>query len=166
MSITTEWLIHERLRYETLTAPDVDNTLKVVLDSLCGPEGVLINDCQVQHVSCHWIDWTRSDQQLTVTVRHSPDDWISKQGLVFVEVARRLCWPVSLDWPPKALALVLEHLDRATSANERILELMDDWGLAQRVLPLQQPYHRGRLRGFTVMSVNEVRDALALKQES
>ena len=46
VSITVEWLIHERTRYETPIAPDVDNTLKVVLDTLCGPDGVLINDCQ------------------------------------------------------------------------------------------------------------------------
>lgn len=47
VSIYAEWLIHERVRYETLQAPDVDNTLKVVLDALCGPDGVLVNDCQV-----------------------------------------------------------------------------------------------------------------------
>jgi Holliday junction resolvase RusA-like endonuclease len=62
VSITIEWLIHERLRYETLVAPDVDNIVKVVLDALCGPAGVLVNDCQVQRIACSWIDTTKAKQ--------------------------------------------------------------------------------------------------------
>jgi Holliday junction resolvase RusA-like endonuclease len=80
VSVSVEWMIHERLRYETLVTPDVDNTLKVVLDAISGPMGVLINDCQVHHVGCHWIDWTRPDEQVTVTIKHISDDWVRKKG--------------------------------------------------------------------------------------
>src|ERR1035438_2459116 len=44
--IYIEWTLHEQDRYESDAAPDVDNILKPLLDALCGPEGVLIDDCQ------------------------------------------------------------------------------------------------------------------------
>lgn len=59
VSVRIEWLVHERLRYETLVAPDVDNIIKAVLDAVCGPEGVLVNDCKVQNVASSWIDDNR-----------------------------------------------------------------------------------------------------------
>jgi hypothetical protein len=162
VSIALEWLIHERIRYETLFAPDVDNTLKVVLDALCGPDGVLINDCQVQHVSCHWIDWTSPEQQLTVTIKHSPDDWVPKNELVFVRVARNLCWPLNLDQPTRVTELILNHLQRMAAAKQKLLNLTGDWYEANRVMPIQQPFHSGRLRGFKVMTIDQVRAQLGL----
>lgn len=159
VSIYAEWLIHERVRYETLQAPDVD---KVVLDALCGPGGVLVNDCQVQHVSCHWIDWTSPGQQLTVTIRHSPDDWIRKKDLVFVGLAGHLCWPVNLDLPSEALGPILSVLERMVVVNQQLRNRGEDWYAAQRVLPVQQPFHSGRLRGFKVMTPEEVKAAIGL----
>jgi Holliday junction resolvase RusA-like endonuclease len=55
------WQIREQDRYESNSSPDVDNILKPILDALCGLSGVLIDDCQVQAISCHWIDWSRSE---------------------------------------------------------------------------------------------------------
>jgi Holliday junction resolvase RusA-like endonuclease len=69
VQVEIEWLVHQRKRYETHLAPDVDNIIKPILDALCGPVGILINDCQVQFVSSHWIDWTRSDEKVNVRVR-------------------------------------------------------------------------------------------------
>lgn len=162
VSIRAEWLVHERIRYETVEAPDVDNTLKVVLDALCGPQGVLINDCQVQHVSCHWIDWTRTEQQFTVTIEHLRDDWVRKEALVFVEAARLLCWPLNLDLPPEVIGMLLTRLQEMIAANQEILDLTGDWCVAKRILPVQQPFHRGRLRGFKIMTVAQVRNELGL----
>lgn len=144
VSVEAEWLLPERIRYETLLSPDVDNTLKVTLDALCGPAGILVNDCQVQHVSCYWIDWTREDQQFTVVVKHRPDDWIRKHGLAFVEVIN------------------IDSIARMSDANQKLLELTGDWHLAQLVMPIQRPFHRGRLGGFRVLSLAEARREIGL----
>jgi Holliday junction resolvase RusA-like endonuclease len=144
VSVEAEWLLPERIRYETLLSPDVDNTLKVTLDALCGPAGILVNDRQVQHVSCHWIDWTREDQQFTVVVKHRPDDWIRKHGLAFVEVIN------------------IDSIARMSDANQKLLELTGDWHLAQLVMPIQRPFHRGRLGGFRVLSLAEARREIGL----
>lgn len=162
VSVEAEWLLPERIRYETLLSPDVDNTLKVTLDALCGPAGILVNDCQVQHVSCHWIDWTREDQQFTVVVKHRPDDWIRKHGLAFVEVINGLCWPINLDLPATANGLMIDSIARMSDANQKLLELTGDWHLAQLVMPIQRPFHRGRLGRFRVLSLAEARREIGL----
>lgn len=73
VGIEIEWLLHEKRRWEsphTLGTPDLDNILKPLIDGLCGPTGLLIDDCQVQAVACNWIDWERDpDQRITLRIR-------------------------------------------------------------------------------------------------
>jgi Holliday junction resolvase RusA-like endonuclease len=47
ITIRIEWMINNRERYETDRTPDADNIIKPILDSLCGPDGVIVDDCQV-----------------------------------------------------------------------------------------------------------------------
>src|SRR5689334_20678474 len=63
VEIRITWLIHEREHYFGVHAPDIDNILKPLLDGISGPEGILVNDCQVQSVSCSWIDWLSDEQK-------------------------------------------------------------------------------------------------------
>lgn len=158
VSVTIEWLIHERLRYETLTSPDVDNIIKVVLDALSGPAGVMINDCQVQHVSCNWIDTTASSQSLLISVRpNMMDDWVPKRALVFVRLLNRMCWPLNLDLPPDVIDRMLSQLEKMVALNQDFRSKGMDWYTAQSVMPIQQPFHSGRLRGFEVLTPGKVR---------
>lgn len=56
VGIEIEWFLHEKRRWEsphTLGTPDLDNILKPIIDGLCGPAGLLIDDCQVQSVACN-----------------------------------------------------------------------------------------------------------------
>src|SRR5262249_37882925 len=39
--------VHQSDRYESDASPDLDNFLKPLLDSLTGPKGILIDDCQI-----------------------------------------------------------------------------------------------------------------------
>jgi Holliday junction resolvase RusA-like endonuclease len=64
VSVTVEWSISQQTRYETDRSPDVDNILKPLIDALAGPAGLMIDDNQVQHVSCHWIDSYNDDEKL------------------------------------------------------------------------------------------------------
>ena len=162
VSVSVEWMIHERLRYETLVTPDVDNTLKVVLDAISGPMGVLINDCQVHHVGCHWIDWTRPDEQVTVTIKHISDDWVRKKDLVFVKFDKHLCWPLNLDLPTALLQNVLTMVEQTIDANRELMALTDACYLAQRVMPIQRFFHSGRLEGFKIMTVEQIREHVRL----
>ena len=45
--VNIDWMVHDRIRYETDQAPDIDNVIKPTLDAITGPSGILIDDCQV-----------------------------------------------------------------------------------------------------------------------
>ena len=88
VQLEVEWYIHERERYETDRSPDVDNILKPILDGISGPDGLLINDCQVQAIDCRWIDQAEESQSLFVRVRFMSDEWAPKKQLAFVHCSR------------------------------------------------------------------------------
>jgi Holliday junction resolvase RusA-like endonuclease len=94
VQLSVEWLVSEQARYETDRSPDVDNILKPLIDSLVGPDGLVIDDNQIQSVSCSWIDWHREEEQIRVELRFLPDEWLQKQGLVFVQFENGLCMPI------------------------------------------------------------------------
>ena len=120
IQIDIEWLLNERRRYESHVSPDVDNVLKPTLDALCGPQGALIDDCQVQAVSCRWIDWTRDDEQSEIRIRFFPDERVSRSGLKFVHMGRSLCFPFETDVPPIALMVMVQMVLGAFDAKDEL----------------------------------------------
>ena len=50
VQVTVTWHSSEWSRYESCTTPDVDNIVKPLLDALVGPDGVLVDDCQMSSV--------------------------------------------------------------------------------------------------------------------
>src|SRR5450631_1948406 len=66
VELRVEWYISETERYETDRAPDIDNIRKPLIDAVVGPDGLVIDDNQIQHVSCSWMDVARESQELVV----------------------------------------------------------------------------------------------------
>lgn len=160
VSVDIEWLVHERTRYESDTSPDVDNVVKPTLDAFAGPEGLIIDDCQVQSVSVSWIDWTAAEQQLRITFRYSPDEWTSRAGLRFVQFGGALCLPVADGLPDDILNLVLDHYERMLVMAQHAEVLFGDYYLSRLVLPVQRLFHRTRIHGFPVVNLSELRATL------
>jgi Holliday junction resolvase RusA-like endonuclease len=158
VKVEIEWLIHEQLRYESDKAPDVDNIIKPLLDGLCGSEGLLIDDCQVQSVSCYWIDWTREDQQIAVTITYMPDNWLKKKNLFFVQYTKGLCFPVNGDLPHEVVSLILDRVEKMLSDREELQQISDDYYFSKMCLPNQRFFHRTRVSGFFVVKIDEIRD--------
>ncbi|MCI5130534.1 MAG: RusA family crossover junction endodeoxyribonuclease [Candidatus Electrothrix sp. EH2] len=72
-------------RYETDTSADIDNIIKPLLDSLCGPSGILIDDNQVQCVTCYWLDTSDYEsEKINISIDYIDDEYISKEGLIFI----------------------------------------------------------------------------------
>jgi len=161
VQLSVEWLISERTRYETDRAPDVDNILKPLIDSFVGPDGLLIDDNQVQHVSCSWIDWNNESEQLRVELRFSPDDWIPKQGLVFVKFGNGLCLPIP-NWGNREQKLrLLETYSSLLKARGEANQQGLPYTWSQILMPKQRVFHRTRLNGFNVLSEEEFRAVIA-----
>lgn len=157
VQIEVQWLIHERLRWETDASPDVDNILKPLLDGLCGPDGILIDDCQVQSIHAHWMGWNRDDQQLDIRIRFSPDDYLAKAGLSFARFANALCFPIPGDVRVKnALQHWLDAIESALAAREKIAGITKSYYPARSVLP-RGFIHRSRVKGFPVHEIADLR---------
>jgi Holliday junction resolvase RusA-like endonuclease len=162
VAVDVEWRLSERLRWESkasLGTPDVDNILKPLLDGLCGPDGLLIDDCQVQAVSCHWIDWTLEDQQ-QVTLQVRPlhvDDWITHGELIWIDMGDGLCWPIRGSLSPEIQLKFVEVFERALETRNRLVGAGIPFYDASHAMPLQRRFHRARLepQGFRVELVQD-----------
>jgi Holliday junction resolvase RusA-like endonuclease len=160
MALDIEWMIHEHERYETDRSPDIDNIWKPLIDSFCGPQGVLIDDCQVQSVAMRWIDWTFDRQEINVRMKFHSDEWMRKAGLYFVHHRRALCFPVGGGLKPELEARVVEHLRGMIESRDRLMATGVDYYAAKSVMSVQRPFHRSRLQRFEVRDADAVLSAL------
>jgi Holliday junction resolvase RusA-like endonuclease len=164
VSVDIEWLVHERTRYESDTSPDVDNVVKPMLDAFAGPDGLIIDDCQIQSVTVSWIDWAYSEQQLRINFRYSPDEWTRRAGLRFVQFGGALCLPIAEGLTDDMLSTVLDHYERTLVMAQEFEVLSGDYYLSRIVLPVQRLFHRTRIHGFHVVSLSDARAALCPAQ--
>lgn len=153
--LSIDWLINPHERYETDSAADIDNIVKPIIDSLCGPAGILINDCQLQRCDVLWRDRYESDQSIELELRYERDAWWLKKDLVFLLLGRGLAFP--LDTDPPALVVptaerVLEMFARRDEINSMIGNRLGD-----AVQPIQRVYHVSRVQEFQRFTIDELR---------
>lgn len=158
--VEIEWYVHEQERYESDVAPDVDNILKPLLDALCGPQGVLIDDCQVQAADCRWLDSYVHEQKITILLRFCNDEWVSKNALCFVHFGGGLCFPINLDGPPGAVLVLVEHFCNMLAHRDALVESGREYYEAKHVLPIQRFFHRTRVGRFRTIELDALRKQL------
>jgi len=159
-----EWLVHEQRRYESNEAPDVDNILKPLLDTLCGPQGLIVDDCQIQAVSCRWIDSPSPDNEcVQIRLRFRPDEWLSKSGFCFVHLGKGLCFPTTRNAQPRAVLFIVEQVNVMLATRNKLIELGADYYTANGVMSVQRVFHRSRVGRFDVIEIDSLR--AELKQE-
>lgn len=145
------WSISEYDRWETPDAPDVDNILKPLLDALCGPQGILLDDCQVQALGVSWLDWTLDTQSVEILLKFRSDEFLRKEGLSFVRFKDGLCFPIPGD-------IRKSHLQPWLQAAEAAVKLRDATGRIARSILHGNFIHRSRLTEFPVFSLEELRE--------
>lgn len=155
VSISVEWSVAEQDRYETDRTPDVDNILKPLLDALVGPNGLLIDDNQVQHVSCHWIDSYSGEERVSITVRHSPDEWLKKEGLFFVQLDGGLCIPLSRGMQHEFQRKIVDLYENAIAVRNKAMADGIGYYKTRYIMPAQRVFHRTRLAEFEVIKVED-----------
>jgi Holliday junction resolvase RusA-like endonuclease len=161
VKIHIEWSIHEQDRYETDSAPDVDNIIKPLLDGLQGPDSLLIDDCQVQEIVCNWIDSPVRDQALSISIRHRPDDWFRRGKLRFVEFQKCLCMPLIEDGAREAQLLLLETWEMMFKTRDALLASGWDWYSAQGVMSIVRPFHKSRVvKKFPIVLLGQLKQEL------
>jgi hypothetical protein len=166
VEVAVTWLLHESERYFGVHSPDIDNILKPLLDGLSGPQALIVNDCQVQSVRCHWVDWPWKKHQLQFDVRYSPDDWIGKDGLFWVELTDKLCMPLNSGVPLLMQARLLDQWESMFLVRKQLFAINGDDRAGKYVMPLQMPFHRARLQGYEVIQLAALRRRLAREMVS
>jgi len=156
VTVDIEWTLHERSRWETDASADVDNIIKPLLDALCGPDGILIDDCQVRSFSSTWLSWVKEEDQVVIRIKYDADHYLPKDGLVFVRIQGALCYPVPREIREKrATAVWLDAVETSLRAREGIEKLTGSYYPARYVLP-SGFIHRSRLTQFPVYSPGEL----------
>ncbi|MFV8752547.1 RusA family crossover junction endodeoxyribonuclease [Nannocystaceae bacterium ST9] len=159
VQLELEWLVHERVRYESDEGADVDNILKPTLDALSGPKGILIDDCQVQSVASHWIDWNCDMQQLNIRLRHAPDAFMSRVPMALVDLGRNLYMPLDTSLSNPVRAVIVTALRKQIELRDNLEALGADFSMSRAIMSIQRPFHRSRLgTGFRLGSLEQYCD--------
>ena len=161
VKIAIEWQISERARYESDSSADVDNIVKPILDALCGPDGIMIDDCQVQELTCYWTGGYAypESEQISIELRCDPDTYVSKAGLVFLKVRNGLYFPIYDDASPEVVLALAEHLVRRYEIPAELVAAGSDPESARLSLPIQRIFHRSKLGStFRTTTVEELRE--------
>jgi Holliday junction resolvase RusA-like endonuclease len=160
LKVVIEWQISERARYESDSAADVDNIVKPILDALSGPDGVMVDDCQVQELTCYWTGGYAypEAERISVELRFDPDAYLSKAGLVFLRVQNGLYFPIHEDGPPEAVLLLAEHLLERYQMARELAAASAAQQSGHLTLPVQRVFHRSKLGTFRVTTLEELRE--------
>ncbi|HEU4559613.1 MAG TPA: RusA family crossover junction endodeoxyribonuclease [Longimicrobium sp.] len=162
VKIEIQWHISARTRYESDSSADVDNIVKPVLDALCGPEGVLIDDCQVQELVCYWSGgYSKPEhQQVEIELEFDPEAWVAKDGLFFLQVDRALYLPMHGDIPMSIVMEQAEHLVRRFESAREMLSKGVPPSSVYLTLSVQRVYHRSKIGAFQRMTLDDLRARL------
>ncbi len=156
VSIGVEWSVHEQERYETDRAPDVDNILKPLIDALAGPDGLLIDDNQIQHVSCNWIDAPTWEEHVKIRLQYAANEWLSKSGLYFAQLEGGLCVPMSQATPIEWQRKFLIYYEKCLATRNAAIDSGMDYYNASVIMPIQRTFHRSRVGKFKIILANQI----------
>ena len=148
VKLSIRWHVSQRVRYEGDGSADVDNIIKPIADALSGVDGVMIDDCQIQELTCYWTDQDSEAEKLSIELRSLSDEYVMKDHLVFLHVGKGLYYPLSSDIPPPMLVGIAESVIERAVAPDLYLR------------PVQRVFHRSRINGFRTSTLDELRARL------
>ena len=150
VEVTIVWYVSEQLRYGKHMVADIDNIVKPILDAVTGPDGLMIDDNQVQSLRVSWIDPYDPMVKFRLSIEAlEQDEYLEREGLFFVEFSPERCFPMFGNLPPQAIPMFVQYLDELLRGQEELVA-SGMGGHAKRFLPVQRFFPRNRLGRFTV----------------
>ena len=147
---------------ETSETADLDNYAKSILDGRKGPDGILLDDTQVQTLTISWINnYGHGSGYFDVAISASPDDFILKP-ISFYEMPDKLWYPHGRRLWTDGVAdeqsdglhytglVILEVMSSGKANTRHLLRQMgmDSLGAYQRALPISSSargFHKSRI---------------------
>lgn len=151
VEIRIDWLINDRERYESPHTPDLDNIQKPILDALCGPNGLIIDDCQVVSITASCIGgWIEGHNRFNVSLI-LPDIFfqnygcILKDNLALVDIKNGLYVPA----------------DRRSPNHKTLIENFLLWNKTKNTdqdeesMMINRFFHKSRVMSFEQLSADD-----------
>nr|WP_255593622.1 RusA family crossover junction endodeoxyribonuclease [Acidovorax sp. sic0104] len=163
VQIELAWYLHSVERQDTDKVGDIDNITKPILDSLIGPQGVLIDDSQIGSIHTFWL--SRNDQLsynvLRLQVQFSNDDCLSKEQLKFIRYWDAMCIAINSDFSSLKSVFGACVVVLARRRHRRTAKLMKALGAHadQYLITSTWDFHRTRLNSFppeTILTVPQL----------
>jgi Holliday junction resolvase RusA-like endonuclease len=157
--VDIEWYVHQQTRYELDSSADVDNIIKPILDALCRPQGVIVDDCQVQSVCCSWLDSYSGDQQVIVRIKlFDRQGWTVKDTLSFVHMGQGLCYPILInEYSSEVTLSMIERLEKMLDTRNDLLSRGIGYYDALGVMSIQRIFHISRVQSFPIVQLPEIK---------
>ena len=167
--LTVTLYLDEQKMLETPTYGDLDNYAKQLLDSIKGHGGLIIDDCQVQHLDISWIDVPHG-AHFEVEIRSGPDDFLPEL-LKLYEMPDGLYYPISakvwtqsglIEAQDESIYFMADTLAAMTKTKKSLRHQLRQDGMPQfrafqfgkHVSPILMGFHRGRVvdSGYELVS--------------
>lgn len=152
LMLEVTWLVPAKSRYETDAKADIDNCLKPIIDAFTGPDGLFIDDCQLQGLYICWRHTVSGDERLHFQFDFDPDQWCDKDGFAFIRLERGLCCPVNLAWPKLQRELWVQAMRTGEHHKEKLEKLGAPYLALAGMTGGSQPFHVTRTAGFPLLS--------------
>lgn len=163
VQIEISWFVSQKTRYESVTAIDIDNIIKPLLDAISGIKGIIINDNQVKSLSCCWKDINSNDpEHIIIKIKYDPLDNVEKKGLFFVEYSKGFCFPV---WETDPIGIRKERIGTYEKCLRYRYEREENgysYSEAKIIMPSYRVFHRSRLKDFAIVSLEEIKNKLCI----
>jgi Holliday junction resolvase RusA-like endonuclease len=151
VEVTIEWFISQQVRYGTHMVADLDNIVKPLLDAVTGPDGVMIDDNQVQSLRVSWLDPGHPRVRFRLTLEAlSPDEYRPRGKLFFVEFSSGRCFPFLVGESHQAVGLIVHAMDEALQRRQELIVSGIAEQEADGLLPVHRFFPRSRLGRFVV----------------
>jgi len=155
VEVTLVWFIEESKRYQTHLVADLDNVVKPLLDAVTGPDGILVDDNQVQSLRVMWMTPGVSGLRFELTFEPlNIDDFVPRSGLSFVEFSADRCYMLPGGLGEHTAGMV-STFRTALMEYQRMLSAGVAEDVARAALPLSRPFPRARLGRFNVRHESE-----------
>lgn len=163
VKIEIEWYVSEQTRYESASALDIDNIIKPLIDAISGVKGILIDDNQVQPITCCWYDLNpRQTEHIIIRIKFDPREHIAKRGICFIEHEKGFCFPV---WESEPIGIMKERI----KTDEKLIKYryeLESKGLpyakAKYMMPMQRVFHHSRLKSFKIIKLEKIKQELSI----
>jgi len=160
IAVKITWFINPEERYESDDNADVDNILKPIMDALSGPEGIMVNDCQVQHLTCFWVDRDNMPERIQIDIEYEPDAYFRKDEIMFVQIQDALCMPINGNMSPEVIKTDLDILEGQVKYRDALIKRGVPVEEARWTLSIQRFFHRTRVDRFKVRNITSLRASI------